>query len=66
MIQLPNKEISGGTLHISVPLQGLSNQDQGIMNGVMDNRHGINILWHGKDRSKNQLYFTLHIMELPE
>ena len=36
------------------------------MNGVMDNRHGINILWHGKHRSKNQVYFTLHILELPE
>ena len=56
MIQLPNKESSGGTLHLSVPLQGLSNQDQG-MNGVMDNRHGINIQWHGKQRSKNQVYY---------
>ena len=67
MIQLPTKEISGGTLHVSVPLQGLSNQDQG-MNGVMDNRHGyrINILSHGKDCSKNQVYFALHILELPE
>ena len=65
MIQLPNKEISGGTLHISIPLQALSYQDQG-MNGVMDNRHGINILWHGKHRSSNQVYFTLHILELPE
>ena len=65
MIQLPNKEISEGTLHISAPLQGLCNQDQG-MNGVMDNRHGINISWHGKDCSKNQVYFTLHILELPE
>ena len=65
MIQLPNEEISGGTLHPSVPLRGLSNQDQG-MNGVMDNRHSINIQWHGKHRSKNQVYFTLHILELPE
>ena len=59
MIQLPNKEIPGGTLHISIPLQALSNQDQG-MNGVIDNRHGINILWHGKHRSRNQVHFTLH------
>ena len=65
MIQSPNKEISGGTLHISVPLQGLSNQDQG-MNGVIDNRHGINILWYGKHRSKNQVYFTLNVLELSE
>ena len=32
------------------------------------NLHGIDILWHGKHRStrKNQVYFTLHILELPE
>ena len=64
MIQLLHKEISGAYTSRS-PLQGLSNQEQG-MNGVMDNRHGINILWHGEHRSKNQVYFTLHILELPE
>ena len=56
-------EISGGTLHLSVPLVQPSPTDEQCDGQIVM----VLTFWYRKHRStsKNQVHFTLHIFELP-